>query len=52
MLKNSVSTPCRLVFDAPSKTPDLAPRKELVEAVITTLIFGVKSSSAQTEAAI
>ena len=28
------------------------PKKELIEAVITTLIFGVKSSSAQTEAVI
>ena len=119
VFKNSLSTPCRLVFDASSKTPtsqdgktggrclndllmkgrvvtldlvkmmlrfellpfallgdlmqfycsvklkpenwnlqrmvfrpDLDLSKELIEAVITTLIFGVKSSSAQTEAAI
>ena len=28
------------------------PKKDIVEAVITTLIFGVKSSAAQTEAAV
>ena len=118
VFKNSISTPCRLVFDASSKTPlnaegkggrclnyhlmkgrvetldlvnmlfrfqllpnallgdllqfycsvklspenwnlqrvllnpDLDPKKDIVEAVITTLIFGVKSSAAQTEVAV